>query len=140
MSVVFFGVVEPGLSDHSGQYFCILSKIVSEDSKYFTPKYINNTGLDKLKEHLKLIDWSYKESTSNDVNTFADYLVHTYKSLIGLCFPLQKGSNPARRVNCFNKELKVMGDSVTALKVVSNCTNDIDDKKAYLKARVNYCK
>ncbi|KAJ3659570.1 hypothetical protein Zmor_011253 [Zophobas morio] len=131
------GVIEPGLSDHSGQYLCILSKTVNVESKnnYFSTRHINKSGLFQLKEHLKLIDWSYKESTSNDVNTFADYLVHTYKSLIELCFPLQKATNSASGVMWFNNELKVMRDSVIALKIVSNSSKDIVDKNAYLKAR-----
>ncbi|XP_063909819.1 uncharacterized protein LOC135127305 [Zophobas morio] len=135
-----FGILEPGLSDHSGQYICLhaVSNIVRNN--YYFSRPVNDMGLSKLRDHLISVDWLSMQ-TNCDVNTFATYLVTTYQRLIKLCFPLKKRiiSNKCT-ISWFNDDLRRMRDSIAAIKIISDCTQDLSDKKAYQQARSLYKK
>ena len=135
-----FGILEPGLSDHSGQYICLhaVSNIVRNN--YYFSRPVNDMGLSELRDHLISVDWLSMQ-TNCDVNTFATYLVTTYQRLIKLCFPLKKRiiSNKCT-ISWFNDDLRRMRDSIAAIKIISDCTQDLSDKKAYQQARSLYKK
>ncbi|KAK9729918.1 hypothetical protein QE152_g15684 [Popillia japonica] len=125
-------IVECDLSDHYGQLVTFRAQIdINTDTVY--RRVMDESSMSQFVASFGQIRWGVLFD-SVDVDSVADFLLNSYRTLIDIHFPLKKvriRGNSDYPVRWFNAELRKMRNTVEAMRLVYTVTGDAMDKTAY---------
>lgn len=132
------GVIEPGISDHYGQYINVNLDVESVVKRHKVRK-ITKLGLLKLKSDLENMNFNdiYE---ADSVEYMADSLLTRCMTSISQHIPLCTVGDNAAPVNWFNNCLKEKRKSLSTVKLISNNSSNVLYKDLYKLLLIDYKK
>nr|CAI5820138.1 unnamed protein product [Callosobruchus analis] len=119
-----YGVVDPCISDHKGQYI-ILNDTKKENYTKTKTRSFSQANFKNFKEDLSKIDWSIFDDLEHDSEVLALFLVQQFEALISVNFPFHNVVTQNKAPTKWgNTKLETMRDTLKSIKTVSEVTRD----------------